>query len=436
MSYRIKVETGAEAGTLREIPPQGLSVGRSSANDLVLGDELLSRRHCRITLQSSGPVVSDLATVNGTAVNGENISGDVLLRPGDRICIGQTVLAVSGPDGSFEPEPAAAEPELFAGPDAGAPLFPEPAAAEGPKKKSRLAASVAVLCAAIVLLAAAAKFVLLAPSRPAPLEPPRTEPDLPLEFSFVKTEGDGGNVFRYEMDMSSDGTVTVIVDDLAQDRHLRKTSPGPVSADARDELRRAFETSGFLALDPLYEGTPRQNTWRSVRISALYGSRAATVEVRNRTEPANVKALRERLEAFGRNELGLWAFAFGRDKLVEMAEAEFARGERLRAEREVRRENLHSALRAYRSCVEYLESLDPKPELHDLAVGKADETERELEAVVADLNWRADHAASTKDWAASAQALRELLDVIPDRTDERNKAALSRLRDAESRLSK
>ena len=102
----------------------------------------------------------------------------------------------------------------------------------------------------------------------------------------------------------------------------------------------------------------------------------------------------------------------------------------------MRRDNVHSALRAYRSCIEYLDSLDPKPELHDRAVAGAEEVERALDDMVSDLNWKADHGASVKDWAAARQALRELLDVVPDRTDPRNKAAIVRLRDIESRLSK
>ncbi|MBQ7667287.1 MAG: FHA domain-containing protein, partial [Kiritimatiellae bacterium] len=66
MKYFVKVENGPSAGTKREIPAAGLSVGRSEKNDLVLDDGMLSRRHCRFTLQGAVPVVSDLATVNGT----------------------------------------------------------------------------------------------------------------------------------------------------------------------------------------------------------------------------------------------------------------------------------------------------------------------------------------------------------------------------------
>ena len=460
MKYAVQVENGPDAGLVREIPPEGLSIGRSAQNDLVLKDGMLSRRHCRITLQEGGPVVSDLATVNGTFVNGAQISADAALRPGDRIVVGETTLSIVDPSAApaSAPAPAAVSPApapaaapapapvaaAAEAPSQAAPspaleepavsLFPGPESRE-PPRRSRFVAGVVACATAAVLLAAAAKVFLFAPPA-APDPPPPPELDCPLEFSLVKLEGSGENVFRYEMDMSRDGTVVVLVDDLAEDRHLRKASPGPVSPEMREELRRAFETAGFLSLDPLYEGAPRRNTWRSVRISALYGARAATVEVRNRAEPVQLKALRERLEDFGRNELGLWAFAFGRDKLLEMAEAEAARASRLWAERDVRRDNLHSAVRAYRSCAEYLESLEPKPELYDEAVSRAEEAERALDAVVSDLNWKADHGASVKEWESARQALREILEYVPDRTDPRNKAALSRLRDVESRLAR
>jgi hypothetical protein len=433
MKYFVKVENGPDAGLRREIPEEGLSVGRSSQNDLVLRDELLSRRHCRFTLQDGGPVVSDLATVNGTFVNGSQISADAVLKAGDRVAVGDTTLVVEAPE-----EPALGlqhSQEAAAGSQAEKkcePLFP----VSEPKKKTSLVLPVVVMSILAIVIAAAAKFFLAGADRSPDIAVREEQKDWPLEFSFVKVEGSGDNVFRYEMSMAADGTVSVSVDDLAQNRHLSKTSAAPVSDDARSELRRAFETSGFLSLQPLYEGTPRRNDWREVRISALFGASAATVAVRNRTEPDAIKVLRERLEAFGRNELGLWAFAFGRDKLLEMAEEEFARGERLWAERDVRRDNVHSALRAYRSCIEYLDSLEPKPPLFDQAVLKSETVENELEAIVSDLNWKADHGASVKDWTAAQQALRELLDVLPDRTDPRNKAALARLRDVESRLTK
>ena len=68
--YMIRVEKGPDVGFESAVPPGGASLGRSSQNDIVFHDEMLSRHHCRIWFDGEIPVVSDLATVNGTLVNG------------------------------------------------------------------------------------------------------------------------------------------------------------------------------------------------------------------------------------------------------------------------------------------------------------------------------------------------------------------------------
>lgn len=76
----IKVSTG------REIPlrPQN-ALGRSSDADIQLSEGLVSRRHARITIEADGVWLEDLNAANGTFVNGERVSGRVLLTSGDRL---------------------------------------------------------------------------------------------------------------------------------------------------------------------------------------------------------------------------------------------------------------------------------------------------------------------------------------------------------------
>ena len=88
--FKLRVEKGADAGAVHDIPPEGLSVGRSSKNDLVFPDELLSRRHCRLWIEDGSLFIADLATVNGTQVNGSNITESAALAPGDVVTIGAT----------------------------------------------------------------------------------------------------------------------------------------------------------------------------------------------------------------------------------------------------------------------------------------------------------------------------------------------------------
>jgi pSer/pThr/pTyr-binding forkhead associated (FHA) protein len=89
------IQGGAASKTLNLSRPI-LAIGRSASSDLVLRDSLISRQHAEIRWQNGGAVLSDLASANGTFVNGKRISGSYPLRPGDVIRLGQTKL-VFGP---------------------------------------------------------------------------------------------------------------------------------------------------------------------------------------------------------------------------------------------------------------------------------------------------------------------------------------------------
>jgi pSer/pThr/pTyr-binding forkhead associated (FHA) protein len=68
-------------------------IGRSSDLDMVLVEEMVSRRHARIELRDGIISIEDLGSTNGTFVNGEKIvRGE--LREGDRVLIGTSILKV------------------------------------------------------------------------------------------------------------------------------------------------------------------------------------------------------------------------------------------------------------------------------------------------------------------------------------------------------
>jgi pSer/pThr/pTyr-binding forkhead associated (FHA) protein len=68
-------------------------VGRSSELDMVLVEEMVSRKHAKITVRRGAITIEDLGSTNGSFVNGERIQ-QATLHEGDRILIGTSILKV------------------------------------------------------------------------------------------------------------------------------------------------------------------------------------------------------------------------------------------------------------------------------------------------------------------------------------------------------
>ena len=66
-------------------------IGRSTELDMVLAEDMVSRKHAKIITQGGKVVIEDLGSTNGTFVNGEKIK-HARLKEGDRILIGTSIL--------------------------------------------------------------------------------------------------------------------------------------------------------------------------------------------------------------------------------------------------------------------------------------------------------------------------------------------------------
>lgn len=66
-------------------------IGRSSDLDMVLVEDMVSRKHAKIVTGEGNVVIQDLGSTNGTFVNGEKIK-KARLKEGDRILIGTSIL--------------------------------------------------------------------------------------------------------------------------------------------------------------------------------------------------------------------------------------------------------------------------------------------------------------------------------------------------------
>ena len=77
----------------RTLDSAPVTLGRSSENDMELGDdEFASAHHARVEPRRDGVWVQDVGSTNGTFVNGTKLDGPRKLTPGDVIRVGETDL--------------------------------------------------------------------------------------------------------------------------------------------------------------------------------------------------------------------------------------------------------------------------------------------------------------------------------------------------------
>lgn len=79
-------------------PNREIIIGRSSDLDMVLVEDMVSRKHAKITTNDKTITIADFGSTNGTFVNGEKIRS-IELKDGDRILIGTSIIklvALSG----------------------------------------------------------------------------------------------------------------------------------------------------------------------------------------------------------------------------------------------------------------------------------------------------------------------------------------------------
>jgi hypothetical protein len=79
----------------RTLDSAPVTLGRSSDNDMELGDdEFASAHHARVEPRRDGVWVQDVGSTNGTFVNGARVTTPRKLQAGDMLRVGQTDLRV------------------------------------------------------------------------------------------------------------------------------------------------------------------------------------------------------------------------------------------------------------------------------------------------------------------------------------------------------
>ncbi len=97
-AYALRFISGKyQGGEFPIYPDKPIIVGRSSDLDMVLVEDMVSRKHARIAMGGEGILIEDLGSTNGTFVNGEKVK-KAKLKEGDRVLIGTSILKVVAAD--------------------------------------------------------------------------------------------------------------------------------------------------------------------------------------------------------------------------------------------------------------------------------------------------------------------------------------------------
>lgn len=457
--YRLTIISGNNVGKAQILNSFPITLGRSSKNDFSIADEMLSRHHCSIDMRDNELWLTDLASANGTAVNGKIID-EILLHPGDIIQLGDTTLKLTDANESatISGSPAA-KPATKAAPFAEIPEIKEhaPRVTQDGKidlglnsspseediaiqKKNNIQSikNLAIVAVATIVIVGIGMVIFnsLTTKKTQATQAPAVKLERSLEFHYCEIEATDSNIFRYELILDHNGVLTAIVDDLSQSRHIDKKTDAPISKELTLELLKKIERSGFNSLSDIYEDSNKQGEWNEICITIINTKDAKTVNVLNKQLPPAFSIVRDELRDFAETELDLKSINYSKEKLEQLAAESLELANKFYAEMEIASDNLFKAILNYSKTIDYLENISPKPEAYSIAFEKKRETEALMEKILEEKEFEIERATNLTDWETAAEYLRELCAMIPDKHDARHIKYNRQLLQVEARINK
>ena len=178
--YQLVMHSGPTPGKTFLLEGDVLTIGREASNPIAINDAEISRKHSQLVLQGGKYVLTDLGSTNGTFVNGQRLTGQHVLQPGEVISLGEqisllfeaitvidpnaTMLSSKPPVVAPRPQPQVAvqpppQPVAYAGqsPVGPPPVYAAPPPVEKKKNNVMIFAIVGILlllciCAVVVFL--------------------------------------------------------------------------------------------------------------------------------------------------------------------------------------------------------------------------------------------------------------------------------------------
>ena len=106
---RLVILSEGLTGKALELTVDKTTIGRVDDNTFPIPEGSVSSHHCEVLLRGNDVVIHDLNSTNGTFVNGHQVTGEAVLKPGQILRLGQVEIRLE--DGSAQKASAKKVPD-------------------------------------------------------------------------------------------------------------------------------------------------------------------------------------------------------------------------------------------------------------------------------------------------------------------------------------
>jgi len=90
-SYQLVMHSGPTPGKTFLLEGNVLTIGREASNAIAINDAEISRKHAQLVYRDGKYIITDLGSTTGTFVNGQRLTGQHVLQPGEVISLGEQI---------------------------------------------------------------------------------------------------------------------------------------------------------------------------------------------------------------------------------------------------------------------------------------------------------------------------------------------------------
>jgi predicted component of type VI protein secretion system len=125
--FQLVMHSGPTPGKTFPLEGDVLTIGREAGNQIVINDAEVSRKHTQLVFQGGKFIITDLGSTNGTFVNGQRLTGQHVLQPGEVVSLGEQISLLYEMIAVVDPNATMISSSARAAAPAPAPARPAPA---------------------------------------------------------------------------------------------------------------------------------------------------------------------------------------------------------------------------------------------------------------------------------------------------------------------